>query len=121
MTNVMVNGQGDNKVHLEDISLLGAHYGQSGAALTGFEYLDVGPTTNNYVTGRPTTDLLLNFEDFILYAINYGVVSGPSRMEPLASTQSVVLSMTVGSSAPARAMAHLILSGWVALAGLAAT
>src|SRR5207237_3335514 len=74
--------------------------------------------TNNYVTGRPTTDLLLNFEDFILYAINYGVVSGPSRMKPLASTQSDVLSMTVSSSGPDRVTAHLILSGSGALQGL---
>jgi hypothetical protein len=49
-------GQGDNKVTTPDISLLGAHYGLSGGALSGFEYLDVGPTTDNSVNGRPTTD-----------------------------------------------------------------
>ena len=64
-------GQGDNKVTTADISMLGAHYGLSGAGLAGFEYLDVGPTTDSSPNGRPTTDSKTNFEDLVIYAINF--------------------------------------------------
>jgi hypothetical protein len=71
VTNGLVAGSGDNSVTTADISLLGAHYGLSGGALAGFEYLDVGPTTDNTPNGRPTTDSKTNFEDMVIYAINY--------------------------------------------------
>ncbi len=64
---------GDNLVGTADISLLGAHYGIP--TPPGFECLDVGPTTDFSVNGRPTTDNLIGFEDLILFAINYGAVS----------------------------------------------
>src|SRR5262249_16863593 len=38
-------GLGDNRVTTSDLSVLGAHYGISGAAVDAFDYLDVGPTT----------------------------------------------------------------------------
>ena len=40
VTDGFVIGPGDNQVTTADISLLGAHYGDSGAALAGFEILD---------------------------------------------------------------------------------
>jgi hypothetical protein len=55
-------GQGDNSVTTADASLLGAHYGASGAALSGFAYLDVGPTTNGSTSARPTPDGSVDFE-----------------------------------------------------------
>ena len=64
-------GQGNNSVSTADLSLLGSHYGVSGAGLAGFEYLDVGPTTDNTTNGRPTTDLKTNFEDLVMFALNY--------------------------------------------------
>ena len=64
-------GQGDNKVSTADVSLLGAHYGAIGGALAGFEYLDVGPTTTNNTNGRPTTDSKVNFEDLVMFALNF--------------------------------------------------
>jgi hypothetical protein len=42
--------------------------------------LDFGPTTTGYIDGRPLTDNKVNFEDLILLAINYNVVSAPSRI-----------------------------------------
>lgn len=72
-------GQGDATVNTADASLLGLHYGASGASLSGFEYLDVGPTTNNTTNGRPTPDGAVNFEDLILFSLNYTPkVSGPA-------------------------------------------
>ena len=37
-------------------------------------YLDVGPTTDYSVDARPTTDNVINFEDLIMFAINFGTV-----------------------------------------------
>ena len=64
-------GHGDNVVNLSDISLLGAHYGLSGASTAAFDYLDIGPTTTGYVDGRPLTDQRIDFEDLILFSIDY--------------------------------------------------
>lgn len=72
-------GQGDATVNTADASLLGAHYGASGASLSGYEYLDVGPTANNTTNGRPTPDGAVNFEDLILFSLNYAPkVSAPA-------------------------------------------
>jgi len=78
VTDGFVHGQGDNQVLTNDISELGAHYGISLGPLDPLGYLDVGPTTTHYVDGRPLTDQLVNFEDLILFAINYAHVSSPA-------------------------------------------
>ena len=75
----LVAGQGDNLVGDADVSLLGAHYGISGSALTtaGVHYLDVGPTVDLGLGSRPFTDGRIDFEDLIVFATNYGEVSAP--------------------------------------------
>jgi hypothetical protein len=75
----VTQGTGDNLVSTSDVSLLGAHYGITLALNGPFNYLDVGPTTTSYVDGRPTTDNLVNFEDLVMFAINFNQVSGPAR------------------------------------------
>ncbi len=80
-------GTGDNRVSDEDVSLLGANYGIGEPAITsrGVAYLDIGPTTDYLPTSRPHPDHLIDFEDFILFAANYQVTSGPpgpSRVKP---------------------------------------
>jgi hypothetical protein len=72
-------GQGDNLVNTADISALGLHYGMTLAVNDPFNYLDVGPTTTNSVNGRPLTDNVVQFEDLMIYAINYGQVAAPVR------------------------------------------
>lgn len=73
-------GQGDNAVLLPDISLLGAHYGSTLVPADPYGYLDVGPTDDHSVDGLPTTDNRVDFEDIILFAINYAQVglTGPT-------------------------------------------
>jgi hypothetical protein len=73
----ITHGQGDNLVQTNDMSELGAHYGITLGALDPLGYLDVGPTTTHFVDGRPLTDLNVNFEDLILFAINFAHVSSP--------------------------------------------
>ena len=83
MTTGFTAGVGNNLVQTEDISLLGSHYGVIGAPLLPYSYLDVGPTTNGFVDGRPTTDQRTNFEDLVIFALNYGLVSRPAATCPL--------------------------------------
>jgi hypothetical protein len=79
VTDGITRGNGDNKVTLADVTLLGAHYGKTGAAITtaGVGYLDVGPTVNGSNTGRPATDDALGFDDLMVFSTNYHVVSSP--------------------------------------------
>lgn len=69
-------GAGNNLVFGEDISALGSHYG---VTLTPYgdtrNYLDVGPTTDYSVDARPTTDNRVQFEDLMVFAMNYEQVS----------------------------------------------
>src|SRR5262249_28106305 len=80
VSNGVVAGTRDNNVGDEDISLLGAHYGITGSAITsaGVAYLDVGPTTDLQITSRPFTDDRIDFEDLIVFATNYDSATGPS-------------------------------------------
>jgi len=75
-------GSGDNQVNDADVSLLGAHYGISGDAITsaGVSYLDVGPTVDFSLSSRPFTDNRIDFEDLIVFASNYGLVSRPAAI-----------------------------------------
>jgi hypothetical protein len=72
--------QGNNVVFMEDVSYLGANYG---ATLTSGDprgCLDVGPTVTGATDARPLTDSLVNFEDLIVFALNFSST-------PLATSQ----------------------------------
>ena len=73
VSNSVTRGTGNNRVGMEDVTLLGAHYGITGATITsrGVEYLDVGPTAGASLTGRPLPDRKLDFEDLFLFAGNF--------------------------------------------------
>lgn len=79
VSNGIAAGVGNNLVAAEDVSLLGANYGIGAAQIAsrGVHYLDVGPTTDLMITSRPFTDKRIDFEDLIVVATNYGVVSAP--------------------------------------------
>lgn len=77
VSNGITAGTGNNLVNTADLSLLGAHYGITLAPLSPYNYLDVGPTTDFSVNARPTTDNKVGFEDLMMFAINYTVVSTP--------------------------------------------
>ena len=82
VSNGVTAGVGDNQVTDVDVSLLGAHYGISGSAITdaGVSYLDVGPTVDFSLGSRPFTDNRIDFEDLIVFASNYGLVSSPATI-----------------------------------------
>lgn len=86
--NGAANCTGDDVVDTRDVSFLGSHYGTTVPVNGTFECLDVGPTTDFSVDGRPTTDNHIQFEDLILFAINYEQVSAPQR-RPVASAATL--------------------------------
>jgi hypothetical protein len=89
VTNGATPGVGDNLVDGLDVSLLGAHYGISGGAVLAYAYLDVGPTTTGLPDGRPLPDDVIDFEDLVIFAINYGEVAVPqARVRPAAAASS---------------------------------
>lgn len=86
---------GDNQVSSIDISALGAHYGSTVSTSSSFACLDVGPTFDGTVDGRPVPDGRLSFRDLILYAINYSLVSMPASRPALAREPANTLSLGV--------------------------
>jgi hypothetical protein len=75
-------GQGDNVVDGLDLSALGAHYGAVEGDGQFLPVLDVGPSTGGSAHGRPLTDDRLDFEDLILYAINFEDAGLAARRSP---------------------------------------
>jgi hypothetical protein len=75
---------GDNLVTTSDISFLGAHYGAALGPADPRGCLDIGPTLDFSPATRPTTDNLIDFEDHVVLALNYGLVSAPVVPGPVA-------------------------------------
>ena len=105
--------QGNNQVTTADISLLGAHYGAVLGDPDAFGCLDIGPTTDNSVNGRPTTDNRVQFEDLILFAINFGQVSAPQMGAGAVATDRD----EIGIDAPATVSAGQILTATLTFKG----
>ncbi|HVP71379.1 MAG TPA: FlgD immunoglobulin-like domain containing protein, partial [Gemmatimonadaceae bacterium] len=77
----LTQGHGNNRVLSEDVSLLGAHYGITGAGLVNpVGYLDVGPTADGTPHSRPLPDHQLDFEDLVIFAQNYAVPTTPGAI-----------------------------------------
>jgi len=93
-----------------DLSVLGSHYGLTGAAMAPYNYLDVGPTTDLAVTSRPMTDDRINFEDLVMFALNYFPVA--SKPQPLAAaSNTVTLDVPFHVTAGQDVVAHIRYSG----------
>ncbi len=104
---------GNNTVDGLDISRLGAHYGLTGGAVAPFADLDVGPTTNFSTDARPTTDDKINFEDLVMFAINYtpSVSLPQSAMTPVVDRDALTLDAPAAVAAGAPFTATLRLRG----------
>ena len=84
-------GGGNNIVLTGDISLLGAAYGTVSGDSDYNAIADVGPTTDYSVNALPTTDNQIQFEDLIMFAINYNQVSRPATLELAAFNEIEIL------------------------------
>lgn len=95
---------GDNLVNTVDISLLGAHYFEGGAAIDSVKCLDVGPTVDHSVDGRPTTDDEIDFEDLVIFGMNFGEVGltrAPMAEIPISPKENPRLTFAVDGSSVA--------------------
>jgi hypothetical protein len=88
---------GDNLVGTTDVSYLGANYGVLLAPSDPLACLDIGPTLDFSSLARPTTDNVIDFEDQITMALDYGLVSRPQVVSR--STQPVSLGATAAPAA----------------------
>jgi hypothetical protein len=88
VSNGVATGAGDNSVGLEDVTLLGANYGISGATLAsrGVQYLDVGPTFDTTPFSRPVPDANLDFEDLMILTANFGASLQSPRTSAVPAT-----------------------------------
>ncbi|MFT7698824.1 MAG: VCBS repeat-containing protein, partial [Candidatus Krumholzibacteriia bacterium] len=75
VTDGVTPGTGDNLVDSADVSLLGFSYNVDSADALYLNFLDVGPTTDFSPDGRPITDDWIEFEDLMMFSLNYGAVS----------------------------------------------
>jgi hypothetical protein len=102
VSNATDRGVGDNLVEAADLSLFGAHYGASAAAMDAahVRYLDIGPTLDRSVDTRPVTDGRVDFEDLFVLATNYSLVSGA------ASALTVADAAARDAQAPERVELH---------------
>ncbi len=63
--------------------LPGGQYGQAPTGL--FNRCDVGPSDDHSRLGIPLPNDFINFEDLMMFAMNYGVVSPAGRIDPVPS------------------------------------
>jgi hypothetical protein len=113
---------GNNLVNTADISFLGSHYGIGLGVSDPLGCLDVGPTTDYSVDARPTTDNQVQFEDLMMFAINYGVVSLAEQLAVEAPAAGEALSLKAPSQVAAGEVfrARLWLEGAGSIQGLSA-
>jgi hypothetical protein len=75
-------GDYDGIVNIADISSLGACYGTTVPLLDPVSVaakVDVGPTDDRSRKGIPTTDSKINFEDLMVFAMNFGLSGPPAK------------------------------------------
>ena len=76
----------DGLVNLTDITVMGASFGVCEGDGAYNNEADIGPTDSGLPDGIPVTDSCVDFEDLILFAINYGQVAPLSAPPALAET-----------------------------------
>jgi parallel beta-helix repeat protein len=84
----------DGQVETADISALGATYYVAPGGPTWDNECDVGPTDDNSRTGIPGPDNSVDFEDMMIFSMNYGVVT--PLMQPPYGVPDVPTSGRIG-------------------------
>ncbi|HEY6865850.1 MAG TPA: FlgD immunoglobulin-like domain containing protein, partial [Candidatus Eisenbacteria bacterium] len=81
---------GDAIVSTPDLSALGSAYGQVLNSSDSRVCFDVGPTVDNGIRSRPAPDGRIDFEDLVIYALNFEVPlpAVPARARPAAIAAS---------------------------------
>ena len=74
---------GNGLVNFRDVNYLAASFGDPVTLGSPEGVLDVGPTDDMSRLGIPQTDNWLNFEDLMVFSMNFGVVSPAKGMAPV--------------------------------------
>lgn len=72
-------------VNVFDITELGTHFGNPVPLHDPANVLDVGPTDDWSRVGIPTTDDVIDFEDLIVFSMNFNVVSAAKDRGPISN------------------------------------
>jgi Right handed beta helix region len=76
----------DGEVDPFDMNVLGTYFGSAVPIGHAGAVADVGPTDDWSRLGIPNTDSVVNFEDLMIFAMNFGIVSGAKSKVPVAKT-----------------------------------
>ncbi len=77
----------NGEVAVYDMSVLGTAFGTSEAGGGGYlAPVDVGPTDDWSRTGIPLTDNIIQFEDLMVFSMNFGLVSPTNKSETIICT-----------------------------------
>jgi len=98
-TPVIDESSGDGKIDLADLTVWSESYW---SGVPGYEHgmtyykvkFDIGPTSTNYVDGLPEVDGKIEFEDLMIFAINYGrsMSNNLMRAAPVPDVQRLAVS-----------------------------
>lgn len=100
---------GDNRVDNYDAQLYRSLYGTSVPPGDPRGCLDIGPTLDGTALTRPLTDGQIDFEDAVIFSLNYAAVSAPFSPPPGSSPDR--LTLEVNDAAADEIVAHLAYEG----------
>ncbi len=75
----------DGEVYVDDITALGTAFATNEGDLAYNAFVDVGPTDTASPMGIPTCDDLIDFEDLMIFALNFGEVSPAKAKAPISN------------------------------------
>ncbi|MFZ5516841.1 MAG: T9SS type A sorting domain-containing protein [Candidatus Zhuqueibacterota bacterium] len=79
----------DGDVDAADIAILAAAYFTSDGFIHWNNLCDVGPTLNHFTDGRPTPDNIIDFEDLMIFAMNYENMGGRKGLTKKQSSEKM--------------------------------
>jgi hypothetical protein len=105
--NFISYGTFDGKVYFQDLNFFSLTYGKKQADAGFIAHADIGPTHNFSPKGIPMPDDSVNFEDAIIFAINFDAVSPSGKVAPVFADGSINGSLALSVVSDADGAYHL--------------